>query len=116
MGNAYWALAGVVIGGFLSGAINYLLQKSQFKHNREMFLLQNKSTEQVKILLADMLNHRSYTDRSFEALRKPIGGFSDDEIRRLLHEIDAKMISRDKGEEFWYLLSRKEERIQNSKK
>jgi len=112
MSEAGWALVGVVVGGLLSGVINFFLQRGQFRHNKEMFLLQNKSEEVVKSILTEMLNHKSYTDRSFEALKKPIGGFSDDEIRQLLHEIDAKRASRNNGKEWWYLISREDERIQ----
>ena len=56
-----------------------------------------------------MLNHRKHIRRSFTALKKPIGGFSDDEIRQFLHELDAKRTSNQEGQEMWYLLSRQEE-------
>lgn len=110
MNDAVWALVGVGIGGLLSGVINYCLQKSQFKHNKEMFLLRNQSAEVVKSLLTEMLSHKTYTDRSFAALKQPIGGYSDDEVRQLLHEIKAKKVSSQDGTEMWYLLSREEER------
>lgn len=112
MNEAIWALIGVAIGTILSGLINYLLQKGQFKHNKEMLLLQNQATEVVKSLLIEKLSHKNFTDRSFEALKGPIGGYSDDEIRQLLHEIKAKKVLK-KGEEWWYLLSRSDERIAN---
>lgn len=110
MSSPAWALLGVVVGGLLSGVINYLLQRGRFKHQKDMFLLENQSKEVVKELLDEMLNHRRYTDRKFAALKKPIGGYSDDEIRQLLHELKAKKIERD-GEEWWYLITREEERI-----
>jgi nitrogen fixation-related uncharacterized protein len=109
--EAAWALVGVVIGTLGTGFFNWLLQSKQFEHNKEMFLLQNKSAETVKALLIDMLNHRSYTDRSFTALKAPIGGYSDDEVRQFLHEVGAKKVTREDGSEWWYLLSRQEERI-----
>ncbi|RKQ68872.1 hypothetical protein DES40_1647 [Litorimonas taeanensis] len=112
MDSAIWALIGVVIGTILSGVISYALQKSQFNHEKEMFDLENKSLQVVKALLKEMLNHKGYTDRSFDALKQPIGGYSDDEIRQLLHEIDAQRIERN-GEEWWFLRSRKEERIEH---
>ena len=112
MSSPAWALLGVVIGGLMSGLINYILQRGRFKHQKEMFRLENQSSEVVKEILGEMLNHRSYTDRKFGALMKPIGGYSDDEIRQLLHELKAKKIERD-GEEWWYLLSREQERITN---
>jgi len=113
--EAEWAIVGVVVGALLSGGINWFLQRNQFKHNRDMFLLQNQSSEVVKSLLKEMLGHKSYTDRSFDALKAPIGGFTDDEVRILLHEIQAKKVKRDDGSEWWYLLSREEERIQKRK-
>lgn len=95
-----------------TGFFNWLLQTRQFSHEKEMFLLQNKSATMVKSVLAEMLNHRTYTDRSFGALKERVGGYSDDQIRQFLHEIGAKKTSRENGaEEWWYLASREQERI-----
>lgn len=111
--DAHWAIVGVITGGVLTGIFNFLFQKSQFKHNKEMFRLQNRSREMVKEILIDMLNHRVHTDRSFGALKKRIGGFSDDEIRQILHEIGAEKITRsDDNSEWWYLKERELERIE----
>jgi hypothetical protein len=110
MTDAAWALTGVIVGSIGTGFFNLLLQNKQFKHNKEMFLLQNKGTEIIKNFLTEMLSHSSYTDRSFSALKAPIGGYSEDEIRQLLHEVGAKKTSRDDGTEWWYLLSRQDER------
>jgi len=112
MSDAGWALVGVIVGAIGTGFFNWLLQSRQFSHEKEMFLLQNKSAMMVKSVLAEMLNHRIYTDRSFSALKERVGGYSDDEIRQFLHEIGAKKTSRDNGaEEWWYLASREQERI-----
>ena len=111
MPDAAWALAGVVVGSLGTGLFNLLLQRRQFSHNKEMFLLQHRGTETIKNFLTEMLSHRSYTDRSFAALKSPIGGYSDDEIRQLLHEVGAKKTAREDGTEWWYLLSRQDERI-----
>ena len=111
--DAQWALIGVIVGGILTGVLNFLLQKSQFKHNKEMFRLQNRSKEMVKEILSDMLNHRTHTDRSFNALKKRIGGYSDDEIKQILHEVGAnKVIRPEDKSEWWYLKEREQERIE----
>jgi hypothetical protein len=113
---ALWALFGVIIGALLTGIINFLLQKSQFKHNKEMYYLQNQSREQVKEIILDLLNHRSFTDRSFEAIHKRIGGYSEDAIRQMLHEVGAIPSSRKDGlGEWWYLKERAQERIDKKK-
>lgn len=115
MSEGSWALLGVLLGGGLTGIFNLVQQNKLFKHNKEMYLLNNQSKEAVKEILTDMLNHRIHTDRSFEALKKPIGGYSDEEIRQFLHELNAKKVLRDDKSEWWFLLSRKEERQQKRK-
>ena len=112
MNEAGWALLGVVVGALATGIFQLVGQKRQFAHEKEMYLLANKSAEVVKELLTEMLNHRGYTDRSFVALKKAVGGFSEDEVRKLLHEVGAKRTTRENGtEEYWYLGSREEERL-----
>lgn len=112
MSEAGWALLGVVVGTLGTGIFNYVLQARQFAHNKEMFDLQNRSADKVKEILTEMLNHRTYTDRSFEALRRPIGGYTDDELRLFLHDVGARRAEREDGSEWWYLTSRADERRQ----
>lgn len=112
MTEGLWALLGVVVGTIGTGIFSLLSQSKQFAHDKEMHLLQNKSAEMVKEILTEMLNHRSYTDRSFVALKAAVGGYSDDQVRKFLHEVGAKKTSREGGtDEWWYLASRSEERI-----
>ena len=115
MSEGIWTIIGVIVGGTLTGIFNTIQQNKLFSHNKEMYLLNNQSKEAVKELLLDMLNHRTYTDRSFEALKKPIGGYNDEEIRQFLHELNAKKVKRDDDSEWWYLLARKEERSKKRK-
>lgn len=112
MDPAYWALLGVLVGAVITGLFSLLSQSRAFAHERDMYLLKNKGSEAVKRILSDMLNHRSYTDRSFAALKSAVGGYSDDQIRQFLHEVDARRTTRDEGaEEWWYLASRLDERL-----
>jgi hypothetical protein len=105
--DAMWALIGVAVGAGITGLVNWIQQSRQFAHDREMFTLKNKSADMVKAILAEMLNHRRYVERSFEALKKSVGGYSDEAIRQFLHEIGARRTERDDGaEEWWYLTSR----------
>lgn len=104
-----WALLGVITGSLLTGFINYMLQRGQFKHNKEMFFLQNQSKEFVKELLLEWLNHKTFVARSFKTLRKRIGGYTDEELRKILHEIEAKKTKNNKSEEIWYLKEREDE-------
>lgn len=110
LGPEMWALIGVLVGGLLTGFINYLLQKSQFKHNKEMYYLQNISRENVKDYLIELLNHKKYPERKYVTLRKRIGAYSDDDLRILLTEVGAIKSQSKDGTEFWYLKEREHER------
>ena len=115
MADAMWALIGVAVGAGITGLVNWIQQTRQFAHDREMFTLKNKSADMVKAILAEMLNHRRYVERSFEALKKSVGGYPDEAIRQFLHEIGARRTERDDGaEEWWYLTSRQQERAARS--
>jgi len=93
------------------------IQSRQFRHEERMHALRNQSRESVKAILLEMLNHKSHTDRSFFAIRERLGGFDDDEIRQILHEIGARRVLRNGGtEEWWYLDSRRQERIDNKRR
>lgn len=116
MGNALWALLGVAVGAGMTGLVVWLQQSRQFEHDKEMFTLKSASAEMVKAVLAEMLNHRRYVERSFETLKKSVAGYSDAAIRQFLHEIGARRVERDDGaEEWWYLSSRQAERISKRK-
>ena len=115
MSEAGWALLGTIVGAALSAGAAWLLQSRQFKHDEKMHAIVNQGKEAIKAILMEMLNHKSYTDRSFTALRERVGGLTDDELRHLLHELGARKTSRAEGsEEWWYLDSRREERIKKS--
>ena len=58
------------------------------------------------------LMHKNFTDRSFETLLKNLGGFQEDELRRILVRAGAIRIYRDDGSEWWRLLSRMDEYIE----
>jgi hypothetical protein len=112
--DAVWALVGVAVGAGITGAISWIQQTRQFAHEKEMFTLKNKSAEMVKAILAEMLNHRRYVERSFDALKKAVGEYSDEAVRQFLHEIGARRTERDEGE-WWYLTSREDERTSRVK-
>ena len=112
MADAMWALIGVGVGAGITGLVNWIQQSRQFAHDREMFTLKNTSADMVKVILVEMLNHRRYVERSFDALKKSVSGYSDEAIRQFLHEIGARRTERDDGaQEWWYLTSRQQERV-----
>ena len=97
MADAMWALIGVAVGAGITGVVNWIQQSRQFAHDREMFTLKNTSADMVKAILVEMLNHRRYVERSFDALKKSVSGYSDEAIRQFLHEVGARRVEREDG-------------------
>lgn len=103
-----FALIGTLVGGLVSFAIS----REQFKHQLAILREQFKTEFMAEQTARHFLSHKSYTDRSFDVLRRHLGGFEDDELRKILVRAGAVRVFREDDSEWWYLLSRIDERIE----
>ena len=110
--SALSALLGAIIGGLLS----YFLQKQRFQHELKLLKEEHKTEFMAENTVKHFLNHKKFTDRSFDTIRKHLGGFEDDELRKILVRSGAIRIYREDGTEWWRLLSRMDEFIERVKK
>jgi len=56
--------------------------------------------------------HKSHIEQFFETLNKAVGGYPEDRVRQLLHELGAKKTHQnDSIEEWWHLAERESELI-----
>ena len=87
-------------------------------HSHQLAVLREQyKTEYVAEETArHFLLHEGYTDRSFEVLKKHLGGFSDDELRKLLVRAGAIRTFREDGSEWWRLLERMDEYIEKRRR
>ncbi len=108
METALFTLAGTIVGGL----ITYFLQHQRFKHELKILQQEHKTEFIAESTAKHFLNHKSYTDRSFQTLKKHLGGFDDDELRKILVRAGAIRTYRDDGSEWWRLLSRMDEFIE----
>ena len=100
-----FGLIGVVVGGLIS----WLIQKDRASTDMRIALEAVKTAQYF-------LSHKGYTDRSFELLSKRLGGFEEDELRRILVRAGAvRYIRADDNSEWWRLLSRSDEAIAKAK-
>lgn len=76
---------------------------------------ENKTEFQAEQTALHFLSHKNYTDRSFETLKKHLGGFEDDELRKILVRAGAIRTYREDQSEWWRLLSRMDEYIAKKK-
>ena len=105
----------VVIGAIVGGSISYLLNRQQFNHQLKVLREQNKTEYMAEETARHFLEHKSFTDRSFEVLKRHLGGFGDDELRKILVRAGAMRTFKDDGTEVWRLLSRMDEYIEKKK-
>lgn len=87
--------AGVI--AIIGGIISYQLQKNKFEKEFKTQLMADKALE-------EFLNHIKFKRRSFKFIRKKMGGFKDDELRKMLVRAGAVRSYSKTGKEWWELL------------
>ena len=101
-----------LLGALVGGGISYMLNRQQFRNQLRILQEQHKVEFMAEETARHFLSHRSFTDRSFETLRNHLGGFGDDELRKILVRAGAIRVFREDGTEWWRLLSRMDEFIE----
>jgi hypothetical protein len=112
MDTALWSTFSALLGALVGGGISFLLNRQQFRNQLRILQEQHKVEYMAEETARHFLSHKSFTDRSFETLRNHLGGFEDDELRKILVRAGAIRVYRDDGSEWWRLLSRMEEFIE----
>ncbi len=104
-------LLATLVGAIVGGGVSFLLNRQLHAQQLERLRTEHKTEFAAEETARHFLSHRGYTDRSFDVLRKHLGGFEDDELRRILVRAGAVRTYRDDGSEWWRLLSRMDEYI-----
>jgi hypothetical protein len=112
MEPALWSMLSALLGALVGGGISYALNRQQFRNQLRVLQEQNKVEFMAETTARHFLGHKSFTDRSFETLRNHLGGFGDDELRKILVRAGAIRVYREDGSEWWRLLSRMDEFIE----
>lgn len=112
MDPAFWHTVSALSGAALGGAISFMLNRQQLRNQLEIMRAQHKTEYVAEETARHFLSHKSFTDRSFETLKQHLGGFEDDELRKILVRAGAMRIYREDGSEWWRLLSRMDEFIE----
>jgi hypothetical protein len=111
MEKALFTLLGTILGELLS----YFLQRQRFNQEIKIKQEENKTEYMAESTAKHFLNHKSFTDRSFETLKNHLGGFEEDELRKILVRAGAIRNYREDNTEWWRLLSRMDEYFENKK-
>ena len=112
MEAALWTSLSALLGALVGGVVSWALNRQQFANQLRIQQEQHKVEFMAEVTARHFLMHKSFTDRSFETLRNHLGGFTDDELRRILVRAGAIRVYRQDGSEWWRLLSRMDEYIE----
>lgn len=112
MTAALWSTLSALFGALVGGGISYLLNRQQFRHQLQLARESHKTDYMAEETARHFLSHKGFTDRSFETLKAHLGGFEDDELRKILVRAGAMRVFREDGSEWWRLLSRMDEFIE----
>jgi hypothetical protein len=107
-----WTAVSALLGALIGGGISWLLNRQQFENQLKLAREQHRTEFMAEETARTLLSHKAFTDRSFETLRRHLGGFEDNELRKILVRAGAMRIYRDDGSEWWRLVSRQEEFIE----
>jgi len=100
-----FGILGVIVGGLIS----WWLQKDRASTDLRIALESIKTEHMAEETALYYLNHKGYTDRSFELLQKRLGGFGENELRKILVRAGAVRYIRKDDTEWWRLISRIDE-------
>lgn len=102
------SLSGVILGGVITYISNRQIHRHQLAALREQY----KTDFAAEATVLHFLRHENQIERSFDALKKSLGGFADDELRKILVRAGAVRKFREDGTEWWKLLERMGEYIE----
>lgn len=99
-----------LIGTAVGGVISFITARQQHRGQLEILKAQHKTEFMAEETVRHFLRNEKWTDRSFEIIRRHVGGFGDDALRQILVRAGAVRTFRDDGSEWWSLLERQEEK------
>ncbi len=101
--DIYEILGTIVIAAF-SGYVTFRIQERRLKQELKTEFMAEKAVN-------NLLTDGRWKKRSFEEIKKHIGGFGDDELRKILVRAGAVRFEKDKGGELWGLISRNKDEL-----
>lgn len=100
----------LITGAALTSIGALLQQRQQHSQELKMHRLKNKSAHVAEEMASEFLSHEIWVDRSWGNFKEKLGGFEEDELRKLLVGVGAIRNFREDGTEWWSLRDRQQEK------
>lgn len=116
MGIAIIAALSSILGVIVGGLVSYFLQQQKLEHEFKLKLQENKTENMAEQTARYYLKEEGYYERSFNHLQTKLGGFEEEELRKILVRAGAvRFIRKDDQKEFWCLVERLPEKYLKDK-
>lgn len=100
-----------------TGLITFILQERKLRKELERVREIHKTEYMAEQTAKVFLNHQKHLKRSFDVLQKHLGGFEEDELRKILVRAGAIRVYREKDNaEMWMLLERSQKHHKEMRK
>lgn len=109
METALFTILGTLVGGLISYSLQDQRFKQELKIKQEEFKTEFMAERTVKHFLSD----KRFKDRTFLTIKNHLGGFDDDELRKILVRSGAIRLKSNDGKEYWTLLDANDTNIEN---
>lgn len=97
-------LLGTIITAAFTGYVTFRIQERRLKQELKTEFM----AEQVA---NELLLDKRWAKRSFEEIKKRLGGFEDNELRKILVRAGAVRFEKENGGELWGLISRNKDSL-----
>lgn len=93
-------LTSIIVAAF-TGYVTFKIQEDRLKKELKTEFMAEK-------VVASLLTHEKWKQRSFSAIKKRLGGFQDDELRKILVRSGAVCFQGQDNKELWGLIEKNE--------
>jgi len=97
-------ILGTILVAAFTGYVTFRVQERRLRHELKTEFM----AEQV---VKELLSDEKWNMRSFEAIKKRLGGFEDNELRKILVRSGAVRFEKEDGTELWGLISKNKEEL-----
>jgi hypothetical protein len=104
-----------VITSFATASWHFVLQEREIQADLEQQEQKLRTELRTEFMAEEavkrLLRHKMWEKRSFPEIQRRVGGFEDDELRKLLVRAGAVRFYGENNVEFWGLIERNEARV-----
>jgi hypothetical protein len=102
---------GAVLGALAGGWVSLIIQERKLKHDFELDREKVRTEFIAEQAAKQLLESEKWQKRSFEEIQKRLGGFEENELRRILVRAGAVRFMGNEDKELWGLLTRNKDTL-----